>query len=258
VIGALLENCQKIKSRTSYVNIITKKVYNEETQSSTYKVEMNCDTKGAKIYYTTDGTTPSVASDKSTLYKGTFYTNDISNISAIAVHNKKYDSQIVSTSKGKIYKVTYELNGGTNCIMNPTVYQVKSTLKLSKPSKKGYKFSGWYTDKSFSKSTKVTKLSKGAKGKNGEIKLYAKWTPIKYTITFKSNGGTGKSYTKSCKYGVKYKINKNEFIRTGYKFIGWNTKKDGSGKSYEVGSIIKNLTSKNRKNITLYAQWEKI
>jgi uncharacterized repeat protein (TIGR02543 family) len=245
----------EITKRTSFVNIKTVETTDNDTGESTYQVTMQCDTKGATIYYTTDGSVPSVASDKSEIYKGTFYTNDISKLSAIAVHDKEYDSQVVSTSKGKIYSVKYVLSGGTNYVKNPTIYQIKSTTKLSKATKEGYKFSGWYTDKSFDESTKVTKIAKGTTGK---ITLYAKWTPIEYTITFNKNGGKGEKYTKTCKYGTTYTVPKNKFTKKGYKFVGWNTKKDGTGTSYKSGSKIKNLASKSGKNITLYAQWEKV
>lgn len=59
-------------------------------------------------------------------------------------------------------------------------------------------------------------------------------------------------------YAEAYKdLTENTFEREGYTFVGWNTKADGSGKSYTDKSKITNLTSKNGKTITLYAQWEK-
>lgn len=40
--------------------------------------------------------------------------------------------------------------------------------------------------------------------------------------------------------------------RTGYEFIGWNTKKDGTGDMYEAGSRYE-----GEKTLTMYATWEK-
>lgn len=40
--------------------------------------------------------------------------------------------------------------------------------------------------------------------------------------------------------------------KSGYNFVEWNTDSDGDGTSYEYGDTIK-----VKKNITLYAQWEK-
>ena len=42
------------------------------------------------------------------------------------------------------------------------------------------------------------------------------------------------------------------FSREGYVFTGWNTKADGSGTAYEVGSSLDSVKDR----ITLYAQWE--
>ena len=51
--------------------------------------------------------------------------------------------------------------------------------------------------------------------------------------------------------------NRNTFKRAGYKFAGWNTKKDGSGKAYKNKQKAKNL-AKAGKVKTLYAQWQKV
>lgn len=46
----------------------------------------------------------------------------------------------------------------------------------------------------------------------------------------------------------------NAFTRPNYKFIGWNTKRDGSGLSIIENGALKSLNSGT--NLTLYAQWE--
>lgn len=86
--------------------------------------------------------------------------------------------------------------------------------------------------------------------------VYAK--TIKYTIKFNGNNATsGKmSAMKSCKYGKSYKLTANKFKRKGYTFTGWNTKKDGSGKTYKNKATVKNLAKENGKTVTLYAQWK--
>lgn len=56
----------------------------------------------------------------------------------------------------------------------------------------------------------------------------------------------------------------NSYTRTGYRFMGWNTKPDGSGTFYEDGAEIFNLTDENYDKdartgiVTLYAQWERV
>jgi len=108
------------------------------------------------------------------------------------------------------YKVTYKLNGGKNRSENLTYY--KSKLNLSKPTKKGYIFKGWYTNKNFSSKSKVTSLSKTDKT------VYAKWAKVsvgkckalKLSQEYKSRiyaDWTGISEADG--YVVKYSQNKN-------------------------------------------------
>ncbi len=47
-------------------------------------------------------------------------------------------------------------------------------------------------------------------------------------------------------------------VRTGYKFAGWNTKADGSGKSYIAGDTFSFDDAADAAPATLYAQWEKV
>lgn len=58
-------------------------------------------------------------------------------------------------------------------------------------------------------------------------------------------------------HGVTGKLRKNDFIRTGYTFTGWNTKADGSGTSYmdEYANVLDWASSNGI--VTLYAQWVK-
>lgn len=155
----------------------------------------------------------------------------------------------------KKYTITYKLNGGKNSSKNPKTYtKSTATITLKNPTRTGYTFKGWYSDSKFKK--KVTKISKGS---TGNITLYAKWSPNKYTVSFNGNGNTNnvKISAKTYKYGTSYKLPSNTFKKKGYTFKGWNTKKDGSGKSYSNKASVKNLTSKSGGKVTLYAQWKK-
>uniref|UniRef100_UPI003FEFDF41 InlB B-repeat-containing protein n=1 Tax=Roseburia sp. TaxID=2049040 RepID=UPI003FEFDF41 len=67
--------------------------------------------------------------------------------------------------------MSYELNGGKNSSKNPTVYTMKTkTIKLAKPTRKGYKFKGLYSDSKFKNRVKTIES-----GSTGNVKLYAKW-----------------------------------------------------------------------------------
>ena len=148
------------------------------------------------------------------------------------------------------YKVTYNLDNGINCSTNPkTIKENNKKIVLCEPTKKGYVFKGWYSDKE--KTKQVTEIKKNT---NKKVTLYAKWEPIKYKVKFDSNTGKGNEVTIKCTYDKKCKLKKNSYTKSGYTFNGWNTKKDGSGKTYKDQSEVKNLTTK--KSITLYAQWK--
>lgn len=155
----------------------------------------------------------------------------------------------------KKHSITYKLNKGKNNKNNPSSYTKKTaTIKFKNATRKGYTFKGWYSDKKYK--NKVTQIKKGS---TGNVILYAKWTANQYTIKFNGNGATSGSMkaVKNCKYNKTYTLTKNSFKRKGYTFAGWNTKKDGSGKSYKNKAEIKNLTSKSGGTVTLYAQWKK-
>lgn len=71
----------------------------------------------------------------------------------------------------KEYAIRYKLNGGKNNKNNPSVYsKTTKTIRLKKPSRKGYVFKGWYSNKKYKK--KVTVIKKGS---SGTKTLYAKW-----------------------------------------------------------------------------------
>lgn len=94
----------------------------------------------------------------------------------------------------------------------------------------------------------------------GEVHIYAFWSDEadRSTITFNGNGATNvPQYTQDvdgCGYYYTA-LQKNAYIREGYRFTGWNTAEDGSGDWYEDGSMS---VIAWEKETTLYAQWEKI
>ncbi len=153
------------------------------------------------------------------------------------------------------YSISYYLNGGKNAAGNVGRYTIQDSVSLKNPSFTGYQFAGWYTDKACTK-----KITSVAKGTCGNIAVYAKWKPNQYNIHYLGNGSSkGKmTDTKNKSYGSQVQLKKNQFKRTGYTFTGWNTKANGSGKSYKNTEKVKNLTSKDQSTVKMYAQWKKI
>lgn len=181
---------------------------------------------------------------------GTAYANSAS----VKNLTSKNGGKVILYAQWKLteYKITYYLNGGSNHPNNPATYNIKKGVTLGSPSRSGYTFAGWYADKNYK-----TKSSTIKQGSTGAKAFYAKWTAHKYTIAYNRNGGTGTAIANKtgCVYGKTYTLAKNTYKKNGYTFIGWNTKADGSGKNYDNGASVKNLTTKNGGKVTLYATW---
>lgn len=74
----------------------------------------------------------------------------------------------------------------------------------------------------------------------------------KHTITYNGNGtDVSQSTTQSKLYGSSVTLYGCSWVKTGYHFVKWNTKADGTGTSYNSGA-----TYSTNANLTLYAIWE--
>ena len=79
-----------------------------------------------------------------------------------------------------------------------------------------------------------------------------------YTVKFNSNRNDGNEdevTSQDFVYGTKQKLNKNTFTKEDEDFCGWNTKRNGSGTSYEDEQEVDKLSSEDGAEIVLYAQW---
>lgn len=149
------------------------------------------------------------------------------------------------------YTVSYNANSGSGAPANQTkTYGVDLTLSSTKPTRTGYTFSKWNTKADGT----GTNYNSGAKYTgNANLTLYAVWTPIKYTVTYNANGGTGAPSNQTKTYGVDLTLSSTKPTRMGYTFSKWNTKADGKGTNYNSGAKYT-----GNENLTLYAQWNPI
>ena len=73
-----------------------------------------------------------------------------------------------------------------------------------------------------------------------------------FSVIFEANGGTGTmANQKADENNNIAQLNANQFTRTGYVFVGWNTSSDGTGTAY----IDQQTNITLAQNLTLYAQW---
>ena len=77
-----------------------------------------------------------------------------------------------------------------------------------------------------------------------------------YLVKFEANGGTGIMGSQSFANGVEQALRENRYIKKGYSFVNWNTKKDGTGTSYTDGQTVGGFPQTGE--TTLYAQWQEI
>ena len=89
-----------------------------------------------------------------------------------------------NSSTKKSYKVSFDTDGGTE--VAEIVCNEGDKLSLpADPAKAHYTFDGWYTDAERTADSKFD----AEKAISSDMTLYAKWQAVKYTVTFKADGG---------------------------------------------------------------------
>lgn len=97
----------------------------------------------------------------------------------------------------------------------------------------------------------------------GTVYLTPTWSPHSYTVDYYSNGGSGSASSTSVAYNDYEYLSSGHFSKSGYKFVGWNTRPDGNGTPWYAGekiygSDLYRWTSDGSDTYDLYAQWEPI
>ncbi len=164
--------------------------------------------------------------------------------------------------KANTYSVVYNGNGKTGGMMSNSshTYDQAKNLSANQYTKTGYTFKSWNTKADGSGTTYTNaKEVKNLTSTNGaKINLYAQWTPNTYTVKYNGNHATsGITADTAHTYDVSKALRENDYLRDGWKYMGWNTKADGTGTAYANQQSVKNLTSTNGAVVNLYAQWNK-
>ena len=146
------------------------------------------------------------------------------------------------------YTISYNANGGANAPTAQTKWYGE-TLKLQTgtPTRTGFTFKGWSTS---STATSATYAAGANYTTNAAATLYAVWQRNTYAVTYNANGGSGASANQTKQYGINLTLTTGKPTRSGYTFVKWNTKSDGTGTSYSSGG-----TYSANAAVTLYAIW---
>lgn len=144
-------------------------------------------------------------------------------------------------------------------IGNLTLYAIWSTEYITLPSlgRTGYKLGAWTSDK---EGFTVAGNVNSNYPITSDTTVYAKWNLIQYTINYNGNGYTSGSTSdingRLHSAETSYQLAMNGYGRTGYHFVGWNTKADGSGTSFTDGAAVSYIGTEIDNVVTLYAQWD--
>ncbi len=157
-----------------------------------------------------------------------------------------------------VYDIVYVENGGEMPETYPVTYEPNTIVILPIPKLRGHSFSGWYLYEWVDE----TSTKPGDYGYRfiprdwaKDVTLHAHWKKIKVAVTFNVNyPGTDTPPTRPNSRTMAFGDTIDFVIledTTQYKFIGWNSNKDGTGKWYVNGEAFEAL-----QRITIYAIWE--
>ena len=164
------------------------------------------------------------------------------------------DFQKITLETDDIVVVTFDANGHGTA---PDPVEIKCGSKIPEPdapSATGYTFDGWYIN---SDCNDGDKWKFNETGLTGDATLYAKWTPISYTVKYNKNldTATGSMTDQARKYDDGIALTACAFEGPeGLEFAGWSLVSEGTGTIYFDGAVG-NFATANGATVTLYATW---
>lgn len=158
------------------------------------------------------------------------------------------DTHLYAIYTPKVYTIVYALDGGTYVeSVNPNRIAYGEKITLSPLLKAGHTFVGWFTAEDGDR--QITEINADNIAELSTI--YARFTPIKYTVELDAAGGEfvlgGDTYD-YLDYEIYFgeELVLPECVLAGYDFIGWY---DESGERVEV------IDAENIGNVTLTAKY---
>ena len=148
------------------------------------------------------------------------------------------------------YTITYNYNGATggNATASSTYAAGGTAITLPTPTRTSYTFGGWWTTSTFDTGTQQT----GTQTPSSDYTLYAKWTLVQYTLTFKANDGLSTAdITQTVNAGVAVNLRTNTFTKAHSAFGRWSDLASG----FSLNSWTDGQSITPTSNMTFYAIW---
>lgn len=170
-----------------------------------------------------------------------------------------YDSKLMSAGDLHLYaqweKQSYTLTysdgqGDTRAYTHE--YESSVQILSNMFTRNGYTFIKWI-DSSSSSIEYVAGSTITMPGRN--VVIEAVWVANMNTLSFDGNGASSGTMASIDQYtGYNTTLLENRFVRPGYKFLGWNTDKEGNSTAYSDKEYI----TMPPQDTILYAQWEQL
>ncbi len=170
--------------------------------------------------------------------------NEQTLISTPFIYNFAQDITLYAQWELIEYTITYNLNGGTQNLDNPSSYTIISEdIILAPPSKLGNSFTSW--------NNADTQISSIPTGSYGNLVLTAIWSPNQYNITLDSNGGSCSVDTLIVTYGESFSLDAL-VTKEGHILDGWY---DDNSVKYLTTNGESVRTWDKPSDATLIAEW---
>ena len=160
------------------------------------------------------------------------------------------DLELYVDKTANTYTVAYDVNGGDELTTTEKTVTYDSEYTLTKPTKTGYTFLGWYYG-----DTQLT----GENGKSLAVWNYeknltakAKWQANEYAVTLETNNSSSGTVSGASNYAYNSNVTITATTNNGYIWLGWYDKND------ELVSSELSYTFKMGFAVKYTAKWSKV
>lgn len=151
--------------------------------------------------------------------------------------------------------LSFDRQGGlyNGSASNPADLTGSAGTAITLPSnltRSGYEFAGWYKENTYVTAYPFSTMPYN--GATNSTTLYAKWTPLEYTISYNLTGGSNYAGAPGTYTIESSEVTLGTPTRNGYSFGGWY------GNAGLTGSVLTSIPAGSTGNLELHAKWNAI